>query len=42
MTAAGMMSEVKYDESRVAFRDLLYNDGRFEAHALGDPRTLSQ
>jgi long-chain acyl-CoA synthetase len=38
MTAAGMMSEVKYDESRIAFRDLLDNDGRFEAHALGDPK----
>src|SRR5271169_1665 len=36
MTAAGMMSEVKYDESRIAFRDLLDNDGRFEAHPLGD------
>ncbi len=38
MTAAGMMSEVKYDESRIAFRDLLDNDGRFEAHPLGDPK----
>ncbi len=36
MTAAGMMSEVKYDERRIAFRDLLDNDGRFEAHPLGD------
>jgi long-chain acyl-CoA synthetase len=33
-----MMSEVKYDESRIPFRDLLDNDGRFEAHALGDPK----
>jgi long-chain acyl-CoA synthetase len=36
MTAAGMLSEVKYDETRIAFRDLLDNDGRFEAHPLGD------
>jgi long-chain acyl-CoA synthetase len=38
MTGAGMMSEVKYDESRIAFRDLLDNDGRFEAHPLDDPK----
>jgi long-chain acyl-CoA synthetase len=36
MTAAGMLSEVKYDDRRLAFRDLLDNDGRFEAHPLGD------
>jgi long-chain acyl-CoA synthetase len=36
MTSAGMLSEVKYDERHIAFRDLLDNDGRFEAHPLGD------
>ena len=38
MTAQGMMADVKQDERRVAFRDLLDNDGRFSAHDLGDPR----
>ena len=38
MTAQGMLSEVKHDERRIAFRDLLDNDGRYEAHELGDPR----
>jgi long-chain acyl-CoA synthetase len=38
MTAAGMLSEVKYDDRRLVFRDLLDNDGRFEAHPLGDPK----
>jgi long-chain acyl-CoA synthetase len=38
MTAAGMMSEVKYSDRVIPFRDLLDNDGRFEAHALGDPK----
>ncbi len=37
MTAQGMLSEVKHDERRVAFRDLLDNDGRYPAHELGDP-----
>jgi long-chain acyl-CoA synthetase len=36
MTAAGMLSAVKLDERRVAFRDLLDNDGRYQAHPLGD------
>jgi long-chain acyl-CoA synthetase len=36
MTSTGMLSEVKYDESHIAFRDLLDNVGRFEAHAVGD------
>jgi len=36
MTAAGMLSAVEYDERHIAFRDLLANDGRFEAHPLGD------
>ncbi len=36
MTAAGMLSEVKSDERHIAFRDLLDNDGRFEAYPLGD------
>ena len=38
MTAQGMLSEVKHDERRVAFRDLLDNDGRYHAHDPGDPR----
>ena len=38
MTAQGMLSEVKHDERRVAFRDLLDNDGRYQAHDPGDPR----
>src|SRR5271166_432717 len=37
MNSAGMLSEVTHDESHMAFRDLLDNDGRFEAHPLGDP-----
>ena len=32
-----MLSEVEHDERRVAFRDLLDNDGRYQAHDLGDP-----
>ena len=36
MTSVGMLSEVKYDERHIAFRDLLANDGRFEAYPLGD------
>ena len=38
MTAQGMMSQVAHDDRRIAFRDLLDNDGRYEAHDLGDPR----
>ena len=38
MTAQGMLSEVEHDERRVAFRDLIDNDGRFQAHDIGDPR----
>ncbi len=37
MTSAGMLSEVKPDARRIAFRDLLDNDGRFESHPVGDP-----
>src|SRR5271154_4353570 len=37
MTSAGMLSEVKPDSRRIAFRDLLDNDGRFESHPVGDP-----
>jgi long-chain acyl-CoA synthetase len=38
MTAQGMLSEARRDERHVAFRDLLGNDGRYQAHDLGDPR----
>ncbi len=38
MTAQGTLSEVKFDERHVAFRDLLDNDGHFEAHPVGDPK----
>ena len=37
MTAQGMLSEVRFDERRVAFRDLLDNDGRYTTHRPGDP-----
>ena len=37
MTSAGMLSEVKPNARRIAFRDLLDNDGRFESHAVDDP-----
>src|SRR5271157_4087547 len=37
MTAQGVLSEVKFDERHVAFRDLLDNDGRYQAHDVGDP-----
>ncbi len=37
MTAGGMLAHVTHDQSRIAFRDLLDNDGRFSVHALGDP-----
>jgi long-chain acyl-CoA synthetase len=36
MTAAGMLAEVKHDERHLAFRDLIDNDGRYQAHPLGD------
>jgi long-chain acyl-CoA synthetase len=36
MTAAGMLAEVKLDDRRLAFRDLLDNDGRYRTHPLGD------
>jgi long-chain acyl-CoA synthetase len=36
MTAAGMLSSVKRDERHVAFRDLIDNNGRYQAHPLGD------
>ncbi len=38
MTAQGTLSEVQFDERHVAFRDLLDNDGHFEAHPVGDPK----
>jgi long-chain acyl-CoA synthetase len=37
MTAQGMLLEVRRDERRIAFRDLLDNDGRYQPHDLGDP-----
>ncbi len=36
MTAQNMLSEVKRDERIVAFRDLLDNGGRHQAHDIGD------
>ena len=36
MAAAGQLSEVRYDDRHVAFRDLIDNDGRYEVHPLGD------
>jgi long-chain acyl-CoA synthetase len=36
MTAAGMLAEVTHDERHLAFRDLIDNDGRYQAHPLGD------
>jgi long-chain acyl-CoA synthetase len=36
MTAAGMLAEVKHDDRHLAFRDLSDNDGRYQAHPLGD------
>ena len=36
MSAQGMLAEVRHDARRLAFRDLLDNDGRFEARPLGD------
>jgi len=37
MTSAGALSEVKPDARRMTFQNLLDNDGRFEAHLIGDP-----
>ncbi|MGC2199025.1 MAG: AMP-binding protein, partial [Stellaceae bacterium] len=37
MKAAGMLAEVAYDSRRIPFRNLIDNDGRYEAPALGDP-----
>ncbi len=36
MGAAGMLAEVKHDDRRLAFRDLIDNDGSYRAHPLGD------
>ena len=36
MAAAGMLAEVKHDDRHLAFRDLIDNDGRYQAHPLGD------
>jgi long-chain acyl-CoA synthetase len=36
MTAAGMLAVVGRDERRIAFRDLIDNDGRYNAYPLGD------
>ena len=35
MTAGKLLSEVTYDDAHVAFRDLIDNDGRYQAHPLG-------
>ena len=35
MTAAGALAAVKSDGAHVAFRDLIDNDGRYQAHPLG-------
>jgi long-chain acyl-CoA synthetase len=35
MTAAGTLAEVKRDGAHIAFRDLIDNDGRYQAHPLG-------
>ena len=37
MTSAGMLTDVKHDARRIAFSDLLDNDGRFEPHPIDDP-----
>ena len=37
MTSAGMLSEMKPDARRIAFRDLLDNDGRFKSYSIDDP-----
>lgn len=36
MKAAGMIADVPADDRRMAFADLLANDGRYEVHPLGD------
>jgi long-chain acyl-CoA synthetase len=36
MAAAGMLAEAARDDRHVAFRDLIDNDGRYDAHPLGD------
>ena len=36
MRAGGMLSEPKYGERLLAFRDLIDNDGGFQTHPLGD------
>jgi long-chain acyl-CoA synthetase len=36
MAAAGMLAEVKRDDRCLAFRDLIDNDGRYQAHPPGD------
>ena len=36
MAAAGMLAEVEHDDRHVAFADLIDNDGRYQAHPLGD------
>jgi long-chain acyl-CoA synthetase len=36
MTAAGMLAEVKHDDRRLRFRDLIDNDGRYQVHPVGD------
>ena len=36
MRAGGMLSEPKHGERLLAFRDLIDNDGGFQAHPLGD------
>ncbi len=38
MAAQGVISEVQHDNRRIAFRDLLDNDGRYQPPVLGDPR----
>ena len=37
MRAGGTLSDVEHDERRVAFHDLLDNDGRYQVHPIGDP-----
>jgi long-chain acyl-CoA synthetase len=37
MTSQGMLAEVRHDARRVAFRDLVDNDGRFEVDVVNDP-----
>ncbi len=37
MMAQGLLAEVPSDERHVAFRDLIDNDGRYQAHPVGDP-----